>query len=412
MGIMGFFGGGAPEELEKKGDVFFERGDFGRAKMMYEKSIDKCGKKNKGGRSLEARLLEKVHRSREALARRHREEGLEIMDSGYYEAAGDCFRLALDLTGDRTLRDELQKLLEEMASKAAPRGAPTELDTDLFDGGTEGPPDQGEDSDEIFGALVSGLPVAVKEAFYAYGPAFKQGYAALNQGDFETAKAMLSQALDENPQRFFILPELATAYLNLGMDQKALDAAEEFLNNPVDVFHAYPAICEVLWSVGEFDKALDWLDASPESIRDSLAVVLLRGETFLNAGRLDQAEEYLKHALDVFGMDPEIVKTLALVHEAQERKEDARELYRQIMSTCQTCSAPPDPMAKRKYADLSFELGDRSSGTLEIYLSLVQENPAGRKDYYNKISQIYESMNNMTEAERFKSFSKNINERN
>ena len=49
-------------------------------------------------------------------------------------------------------------------------------------------------------------------------------------------------------------------------------------------------------------------------------------------------------------------------------------------------------------------MGDHTVGILELYLSLIQEDPDNRKDYYRKISRIYASMGNKNEAGRFRAF--------
>jgi hypothetical protein len=46
-------------------------------------------------------------------------------------------------------------------------------------------------------------------------------------------------------------------------------------------------------------------------------------------------------------------------------------------------------------------MGEYSSHVLELYLSLVQEDPAERGGYYQKISQIYALQGNNREARRF-----------
>ena len=71
-----------------------------------------------------------------------------------------------------------------------------------------------------------------------------------------------------------------------------------------------------------------------------------------------------------------------------------------------SCGSSRDAYAKQRFADLSLEQGDYSSTVLELYLSLLQEDPSRRADYYEKISRIYAAQGNDAEAERFEGFAR------
>jgi tetratricopeptide (TPR) repeat protein len=410
MGLLKLFGGKTPEDLEKKGDALFEAGEVGRAKIAYEDALEKGRKNNRGGMSLERRLEEKIGRSREALAVKHKDEGLEILESDYDDAAEECFRLALSLTEDPELVRELEGLLVRIRQGRETSSTLPELDADLFTRDGDGDAGAREDRTETFAALIGSLPGGIQKAYQGYGEAFREGFVALNEGDFPSAADLLSEALQEHPEGDFILPALATAYLNLDMHTEAWDLAERFLEAHPEDLSAYTVLCEILWTMEEHDAALRHLDACPEPLAESVPVLLLRGETLHRARRLGEAEELLQEALDAHGSDTDLTRALALTFEAQGRKEEARDLYEKLLSQCQTCAAPADPFAKRKVADLSFELGDRSSRLLGLLLSLVREHPAGRAEAYDKIRAIYEAQGNEAEARRFEEFARQAGE--
>ena len=48
-----------------------------------------------------------------------------------------------------------------------------------------------------------------------------------------------------------------------------------------------------------------------------------------------------------------------------------------------------------------FDLDHHTSSTLELYLALAQEDPAGRPYYFGRVSRIYASQGNADEARRF-----------
>jgi hypothetical protein len=66
-----------------------------------------------------------------------------------------------------------------------------------------------------------------------------------------------------------------------------------------------------------------------------------------------------------------------------------------------------DPFIKQRYADLCFDSGDYSTRILELYLSLVHEDPGNKTHYYRKISRIYSSLGHEEEADRYRAFADN-----
>ncbi|MFO7784653.1 MAG: hypothetical protein R6V25_08475 [Desulfatiglandales bacterium] len=387
MGLLKLFAGKTPKDLETRGDDLFEAGEYGLAKMEYDKGLDKCRKKSPRDMEQERRLADKARRSREALALQHKQEGLEILESDYDEAAEECFLLALALTEEPELVRELEALLDRTRQRRKLEVVPPDPDADLFEE-EGGETDISPDIDEIFTALLSPLPVQIRKAFLSYGEAFKEGYVALNEGRFERSAERLQEALEENPGGDRILPELATAYLNLEMHTEAWDLAESFLKAHPDELQGYHVLSEVLWALGRYDTAIKRLDAAPASLEGSLPLLLLRGETLLKAGHPDEAELLYKEFLDTEGFNPETARALAGVYEAMGRKEEARDMYGRLLNECSTCAGPSDPFPKSRFALLSFELGERTPALLKIFMSLVREDPEKQADYYDKINSI------------------------
>ena len=406
MGFFKLFVGKSPEEAEKKADALFEAGEYGLAKMEYENGLEKWRKAAQGSEALEERLKEKLRKTREILAQKHKQEGLEIMDSEYYEAAEQSFLLALELTKNPELIEELRGMLDEIGHRSGEEQAVPALDPSPLK--EEGPErvESGPTDDEYFAALCSEFPEAVRREFYQYGMSFRQGYLALNEGNFELAAEKLLQAMEENSEGGFIAIELATAYLNLDKCQEARTLAERFLRAHPDSPRGYQILCEVLWAVQEFDKALERLGACPNILAESLPVVLLRGETLFKAQRLEEAERLYERELKLRGWQADIARSLAKAYEARGKKAEARDMFGALLVECRACGSPGDTFAKQRFSDLSLELGDYSSSVLELYLSLVHEDPSRRADYYQKISRIYAAQGNDNEARRFEGFAR------
>jgi tetratricopeptide (TPR) repeat protein len=404
MGFFKFLSGKGPEEIEAKGDGFFDVGEYGAAKLEYEKALDKLTDKSTGKPGDIKRIKEKLVRSKEALAHAHRETALSFIETEYWDEAEERLHLALELTQDTRLRGEIEKMLEEIQEQVSEAARQEFSDVYLEEDETQISKINPEE-EEHFVALCSTLSDEERRAYYSYGEAFQKGFVALNQGDFESAGSELSRALQENPEDGgYILLELASAYLNLGRQDEARDLLNDFIEEHPDSLKAYAILCEILWERKDFDRALEILDACPREGVDPVAHLLLWGETLFQAERYQEAENLFRGVLQTRGWEENVARSLARVYEAAGSPERARDLYLEIMSNCQSCRRAVDPMIKRRFADIGYEMGDHTVGILELYLSLIQEDPDNRKDYYRKISRIYASMGNENEAGRFRAF--------
>jgi len=404
MGILKQLFGQSPEKYEQKGDEFFNNSLWGMAKIEYEKALDALEKPSDGPNEVEARLEEKLRKSKESLALEHKQTGEDLMEAEHFNESRELLELAMDLSRDRTLVSDIQKLLQKLNSLTAediqvdmPKpGASLQVNDEMSI------PEKDEDA---FMALCDTLPEKVRRAYISYGDPFKSGYLALNRGEFVLATDELSRAMNENPAPDSFIPlELATAYLNLGQLDEARRLLESFLQYQPDALPGYQVLCEVLWEMKAFDNAVDLLDSCPDELKDSVAYFLLRGETLFQAEKYSEAITFYQGFLKNYGWNESVAKALALTFEVLGDFEEARKLYADILSQCSSCHTPIDPFIKRKFADLSFDSGQRSLSILEIYLSLAQEDSENSQFYYERVSRIYAALGNEEEARRFQAF--------
>jgi tetratricopeptide (TPR) repeat protein len=404
MRFLKIFFGKAPREYERRGDTYFNHGSWGHAKIQYETALVKLEKKSSTDDALKIRLLEKIHQSKEALALEHKQSGDQLIAAKYYKDAFELYSLALELTDDPQLKAELENRLQQrdrhLVKKEQKSLSEIELpDEEVIESATEEP------GDEYFGALCSTLPTEVRKAYLSYGTAFKNGYIALNQGNFELAATLLSQSMKENSStESYIALELATAHLNLDKYNTARLLLESFVKNHPHALPGYQLLCEIFWETHEFDQVEKLLSSCPEELKESVAVFLLRGETLYRAQKYLQAKSFYLDFLKSYGWHESIARALAKTYEAMGELENARDFYQKIMGQGRSCGFRVDPIIKRKYADLCFESGQYTTEILELYLSLVQEDPQNAAEYYEKISRIYAIQGNKKESRRFRLF--------
>jgi tetratricopeptide (TPR) repeat protein len=269
--------------------------------------------------------------------------------------------------------------------------------------------DHGEETDQEakFWALIGTLPEDMQDAYEAYGDPFRSGYLALNRGDFEQAASLLGEAHQTHPQAGTYIPlELAAAYVHLGRSTEARDLLTEFLHYHPDILPAYQLYCDLLWERGAFDAVDALLAGVPEDLMDTVALVLLRGENFLRAGKLDAGIAFLEEVVGGFGWSDPVAQLLATFYAEAGNTARARALYGELMQRCQSCRSRVDPMVKHNYAELSFADGQRDTRLLELYLSLAQEAPDQADHYFRRVSAIYAEQGHAEEAKRFEALAR------
>ena len=408
MGLLKTFFRPNPLKHEQRGDTCVRAADWGMAKLAYEAALDVLEKTAPGETTSRARILEKLHGSMKALAREHIQTAEDLIESGHDEDARELLELAQGLAQDPALKEDIDNLLQGIGGAIAEQNpeqtAPPVLS--VYDRDHESR-DVGEQ--ETFMALIGPLPDEVRQTYMSYGPSFKAGYLALNQGDFVFAADTLSRAMEEYPSPDSFIPlELATALLNLQRLDEAREWLETFLENHPDALPGYQVLCEVFWEMEAFDRAEVLLETCPEELKNSLAYVLLRGESLSQAGRHSEAAVYYQAFISKHGPHDAVLKALAGSYETLENFEKARDLYVEIMNQCQSCHTRVDPLIQRKFADISFDLNERNTAVLESYLSLAQEEPSNRPFYFQRISEIYSAMGNKEEARRFQGFVRQV----
>jgi len=408
MSILKLFSSKTPEEHEKKGDELFSFDLWGKAKIEYERALDKLAKTSPHNDALKTRLQEKIRQTKEALALGHEQTADDLIESGFYDDARELYILAQELTRNPKQKKDLEIKLKDLdfqLDRTVEEDLP-DLDVEAQEAQE---PEFPEQEDEYFRALCGTLPNEVGKNYLSYGNNFKDGYLALNRGDFTVAADYLSRAMQENLSADSYVPlELATAYLNLGKHAEAQQLLEAFLENQPQALPAYQLLCEIFWERKEFYQADTLLSSVPAELTESIAVYILKGETLFHAGNFSAAKEFYRNFLESYGWNELVARALAKTHEAMNELANARNVYRQIMDECSSCHVRLDPFIKQRYADLCFDSGMYTAEILELYLSLAQEIPANASDYFQKVSRIYTALGNEGEARRFRAIAEKL----
>jgi tetratricopeptide (TPR) repeat protein len=255
------------------------------------------------------------------------------------------------------------------------------------------------------------LPDELQDIYSGYGPAFREGYVALHQGEFQKAAECLDQALQSRPENGgYIMLELAGAYFNLGRNDEARHLTEEFTRQHPDALPGYELLCEIYWEQEDFGNARQLLENCPKPLHATVAYVVLYGETLRRETEYSRASDWFNEHLQRHGWNDKIALALASVYEQNGEADQALDLYSRYIGNCRGCGSTTPPEIERRYADLSLAGGNISDEILELYLSLARKDPTHAADCYHKVSRIYTDRGNQTEALRFEAIAEQVKE--
>ncbi|ACN15745.1 putative TPR repeat:RNA-processing protein [Desulforapulum autotrophicum HRM2] len=423
MGLFSFFSGKTPEAIEAKGDQLVERNAFGPGKLEYEKAAARNRVSPSKDPDFTGRIEQKIGAAKHSLALEHFNRAQELVEAGCFDDAADRLDLAATLTTDTTLLDAIQAMGNK---KDMPVQHPAKNGTGTPDNAPDpnGPvPDEiysnepysddilndGLDVDEteVFEALVNALPPEEQAAYPLYGPNFIKGFVSMNQGDFQGASTAFTTALDEHgSQTSFVHLELATCLVNLNQADQAKDLVLEFIDAFPTSVRGWQILGETLWSLEEFDQALDRFAACPESITQTTDMEILRGETLIRSNRIKEAQSLYQGLLKAGNRDDAILRHLAMACERLGDHRTANELYLELINHCSRCGARPDDSLRLRFAETCITLGDYSDKLLDIYLDLAVKDPENKGRYFQRVSQIYAALGEETQAQRFNGFAR------
>jgi len=406
MALFKWFSAKTAADLENRADEFAAAGAWGKAKLEYERALDRLELETGAHSEAGGRLEKKIRQSCRALADQHLANGRELLQAGHRQDAAELLELALELCPDSTHRPQIVVLLEQARGAGGSGFAAAD---EALDKEAEPQPTT-EGAEEHFMVLCSMLPDELQDVYSGYGQAFREGYVALHRGEFQKAAELLQQAHRLHPgDGGYISMELAGAYFNLGRNDEARRLCENFVQKYPEALPGYELICDIYWEQKDFESARILLKNCPLPLKTSVAYVVLYGETLRRESEYDAAADWFNRHLQEHGWNDKIALALAAVFEQSGLPDRALALYGRYMANCRGCGSGTPPEIECKYADLSLAGGNLSDEILEIYLALARKDPARAADYYAKVSRIYAGRGDQKEALRFERIAAQIN---
>ena len=274
-----------PEE-RAHADALFANGEFGEAKLAYERAQDLA----RDQPELKRELGDKVDACRDAIAKRRIAESEALVAQGNLEFAREELRGALETAASRELLTEIEQRLErlERVERRAEQAA------------VEGEQDE-EDRYEI---IAGGFEDDQYAEYSAHGEPFKRALLDFHDGKIKEARAGFEALISNADGPRYLWFELGRARLADGDSDGGAEALDKFLAG----LHAeeggdarllaHMELAQLLNARGDFDGAVKHYESALEAMPDDPRPYIAMAQFFRREKLHDEAIEVLEAALN------------------------------------------------------------------------------------------------------------------
>jgi tetratricopeptide (TPR) repeat protein len=306
------------ETLVEKADALFEAGDFGPAKLAYEKAVAASPE------NARAPLQDKVRACMDGIARQRIDEAKAYLAERALELAAQELRGAIEVAEDGALRDEAQTLLDGLEAQDAQEQAASQEMTD----------------EERIALLMGQWEEAQAEEYEAYGDALIDALLTLHREHFEDARAQLESLVSSATAPRYLWLEVGRARLLADDVPGGKEALERFLET-LDEGEANEAKVAVNLTLarladddGRFEEAMERFEAAVHTVPDDYRPYLAMGAFLRDKGHTDEALEVLQTALQLSkssAVDWRLLEELGLASDRAGKPEDAVRFLEQVI---------------------------------------------------------------------------------
>ena len=359
-----------PEALEKKADALYAAGDFGPAKLAYEKAMAASPE------SAQEAFAAKALRCADGIAQQRIEEARAYLAQGSIELAEQELEGALEVVSDTSLREQAQAMLDGLEAQEAKEQAASPEMTD----------------EERIALLMGQWEEAQANEYEGYGDVFLEALLAIQREEFDEARLQLDALVAQAPDPRYLWLEVGRARL-LGDDaaggkaalQSFLDALPEEEGGETKLA-ANLALARLADEAEQFEEAMRYFEAAvlalPEDYRPYLAMgAFLRGK-----GHGQEALDVLKTSLELsktVGTDWRLLEELGLASELVGKLDDARSFLNQVIEFFTQHQITDFPSTTATALAKLYEAGGRLDRAADLYRALSQGSDGDRHALYH-----------------------------
>lgn len=348
-----------PAGLEKKADALYADGDFGPAKLSYEKAIEAASENERPA------LEEKVRRCTDGIARQRIEEGKAYLAEGSIELAEQELEGALEVASDQGLVEEAQALLDGLEAKEAQAQAAVPEITD----------------EERVALLMGQWQEAQADEYDGYGDALIDALVSMQKEDFSHARGQLESLLEEAPEPRYLWLEVGRARLLSDDLSGGKEALQSFLGSLADdeggetKLAANLTLARLAADASDFEEAMGYFESAVHALPEDYRPYLAMGAFLRDQGHAGEALEVLETSLELSktsGTDWHLLEELGRASELAGKPDAARAFLEQVVeffTNHQVTDLPPNTAVS--LAGL-YEAEGRLDRAADMYRALSQ----------------------------------------
>lgn len=321
---MGFlkslFGGKSAEEHEKEGDSLKESGDFGGAKLSYDKALGKYK-----DQSQKLSVAEKIDVCLDSLAEARIAEAERLIAQGDPGYAREELANALEIAANKSVKAKAQEVIDRLERGEAIQAV--EVETDL--------------TDEERLALLAGTWDTPQEAEYEeYGDPFYDAILALHNEEHEVALKGFEAVLEAAEAPRYLWLELGRARILNGDLDGGQEALEEFLESLADDERgdhrliAHIELAAIAREKEEFERAIELYQGAIDDFPQDYRPYYVMGAYLRSRELPESAADLLVVAASKMGerADWRVLQELGLAHRDAEQDQDAVRVLEDVIA--------------------------------------------------------------------------------
>jgi hypothetical protein len=356
------FGGRTPADERAHADALFERGEFGTAKLAYDRAHGQA----KGRPELQRELAERSAACRDALARGHLAEAERYVKQGQVDFARDELTQVAETAADPALLREAEARIEQLERAVARAEV----------GSDEQPSDE-----DRFDMIAGGFEDDQFAEYKAHGEPVKRALLLLHDGQTKPARALLEEIVAAADGPRYLWFELGRARLADGDAAAGQAALDTFLAKLHEAeggdarLSSLIELAQLAQARGDFDAGVAHHEAALSAMPDDPRPYLAMASYFRREKLNEEAIDVLEAGLEAMEGRPPDIRLwqelgLALADEGRDA-EAIKWLERMVawLASQQITDLPAE--GTTRLAEL-YEKDGRAARALDLYALLAR----------------------------------------
>ena len=374
--------------LREKADALFAAGDFGPAKLAYEKALSASTEDER------AAIEDRVRECIDGIARQRIDEAKAYLEQGAVELAAQELSGALEVAADPKLREQAQTLLDGLEASDAREQAASEEMTD----------------EERIALLMGQWDDAQAEEYEAYGERLLDALVTLHKERFEEARTELESLLESADEPLYLWLEVGRARLLTGDAEGGKESLERFLEALPDGqsnearLGVNLTLARLADEAAEFEEATRRFEAAVEALPDDYRPYLAMGAFLRDKGHAAEALEVLQTSLELSKSDAtdwRLLEELGLASRDAGKPKEAVKFLEQVIeffTSRQVLDYPPSTATT--LAEL-YEAEGRVDRAADLYRALsAGSDRANHARYHYEAGRLLQQLELDDEARR------------